>query len=81
MVEASATGLFRTLLIIIGAIVVLRFIGQVMTAKRNLSEENKIREREDRLRKEKEYKKKTLGKTRVLKSKIDDAEDVDFEEM
>jgi len=46
IVEASITGLFRTVLIILGAFVLLRFLGQLMMAKRNMEEERKINERQ-----------------------------------
>lgn len=38
MVLLSITGLFRTVLIIIGVFVLLRFLGKLMIAKRNLEE-------------------------------------------
>lgn len=83
VVEASATGLFRMLLIIIGAIVLLRFIGQLMNAKRNLAEEKQINERDQRNQAEKKRKEKNLGKTKVVGKNYDglNAEDVDFEEV
>lgn len=83
MVEASVTGLIRTLLIIVGVIVLLRFLGQLMTAKRNMEEERKLNERQRRFDQEKEQKRKNLGKTSILRkgSASSDIEDVDFEEM
>ncbi|HNS43512.1 MAG TPA: hypothetical protein PKN22_12205, partial [Taishania sp.] len=63
----SATGVFRTILIIIGIIVVLRFIGQLLNAKRNMETERKLNQNarefeEERLRTFKNY-----GKTRIIK--------------
>lgn len=83
MVEASVTGLVRTLLIIIGIIVLLRFLGQLMTAKRNMEEERKLNEQQRRFNQEKERKKANLGQTSILKKSPGpgDIEDVDFEEM
>ena len=83
VVESSATGLFRMLLIIIGAIVLLRFIGQLMNAKRNLAEESQLKERERRNKAEKIKKEKNLGKTNVIEKNYGgiNAEDVDFEEV
>jgi uncharacterized membrane-anchored protein YhcB (DUF1043 family) len=83
MVEASVTGLVRTLLIIIGVIVLLRFLGQLMNAKRNMEEERKLNAKQRHFNKEKERKSKHLGKTSILdKSQgSDNTEDVDFEEM
>jgi hypothetical protein len=83
VVAASVTGLIRTLLIIIGVFVLLRFLGQLMNAKRNMEEERALNERERKLREEKARKKKNLGKTNVIgKNKGGvSAEDVDFEEV
>ena len=76
----SITGLFKMILIIIGAIVLLRFFGQFMNAKRNMEQERVLNERERKIKQEKERKQKNLGKTQVL-SKNADGEDVDFEEV
>lgn len=82
-VEASIPGLFRTILIIVGVLVLLRFIGQLMNAKRNMDEERRMNEDRRRAQKEKDEKKRNLGKTNVLndKGKDQSAEDVDFEEV
>jgi hypothetical protein len=88
IVEASITGLFRTVLIILGAFVLLRFLGQLMMAKRNMEEERKINERQRAFYKERFEKMKKFGKTTVLnenkvskKNGLNDSkiEDVDFE--
>lgn len=82
MVEASFTGLIRTLLIIVGVFVVLRFLGQLMNAKRNMEEERKMNEQARKLNKERENKQRDLGKTNVLKGQgPSDVEDVDYEEL
>ena len=83
MVEASVTGLVRTLLIIIGVLVLLRFLGQLMNAKRNMEEERKLNAQQRKFNHEKETKRKNLGKTSVLKKgqASDNIEDVDYEEM
>lgn len=57
VVEASIISLFRTLLFIIGAIVIVRFIGQFMTAKRNMEEERRMNENQRRFEKEKKEEK------------------------
>jgi len=82
--EASITGLFRTLAIIIAVIVVLRFFGQLMNAKRNMEEERQMNESQRSFDKEKKRKRVNLGKTQILgknKKRSDDVEDVDFEEI
>lgn len=82
--EASITGVFRMILIIIGVLVVLRFVGQLMIAKRNIAEGKEL----DRQKKvndtEARRKKKHLGKTQILgkkQSSNDGIEDVEFEEI
>ena len=88
-VNASLVGVLKTVLIIIGLMVVLRFIGQLMIAKRNLEEERKINERDKEIAQERLYKLKNFGKVRVYKNS-DDAnkkgtnskvEDVPYEEI
>ena len=84
IVEASITGLFRTLLIIIGVFVLLRFLGQLMNAKRGMEEERRMNANKRAFEAEKKQKQKNLGKTSILKrnqSTSNDAEDVDFEEI
>ena len=67
MLEASVTGLVRTLLIIIGVFVLLRFLGQLINAKRNMEEERKLNAQQRKFNQEKERKRKNLGKTSILK--------------
>ena len=84
MLTASITGLFKTLLIIIGAIVLLRFIGQLMNAKRNMEEERALNQQERKAQKERDQKIRNFGRTNVVKGQSNkqiDAEDVDFEEV
>ena len=83
MLEASVTGLVRTLLIIIGVFVLLRFLGQLINAKRNMEEERKLNAQQRKFNQEKERKRKNLGKTSILKriQDSDNIEDVDHEEM
>ena len=83
IVEASVTGLFRTLLIIVGAILLLRFLGQFMNVKRNMEEERDMNAQNRKFNEEKVKSKSNLGKTKILNRKGSgiDAEDVDFEEI
>lgn len=84
MVTASITGLFKTLLIIIGAIVLLRFLGQLMNAKRNMEEERALNESQRKAQKERDQKIRNFGRTNVVSrqgNKQIDAEDIDFEEV
>jgi len=83
IVEASVTGLFRTLLIIVGGIMLLRFLGQFMNAKRNMEEERDLNAQNRKFTEEKQKSKNNIGKTKILNKKGGgiDAEDVDFEEI
>ena len=84
MVEASFTGVIRTILIIVGVIVLLRFIGQWMNAKRNMAEEEAMKQQAQKLQAERNLKAKNLGKTSIIgkgKTTSGDIEDVDFVEI
>jgi glutamyl-tRNA reductase len=90
IVEASVTGIFRTILIIIGTLALLRFLGRIMIAKRNLEEERSIFKAQRKQEKELEKIKKRFGKTDIvndnsnsnhIKINPDKVEDVDFEEI
>ena len=81
--EASVVGVFRTLLILIGLFVILRFLGRLANAKRNLEEEKVLDEQKRREEAERERITKNLGKTKIIdkSSGSKDIEDVDFEEV
>jgi hypothetical protein len=89
-VQASIPGIFRTVLIIIGAIVLLRFLGQLMIAKRNMEEERNLSELQRKSDQERAEKMKKFGKTTILgkvssnrksNSVQSNVEDVDYEEI
>lgn len=72
------------ILIIVGVLVVLRFVGQIMIAKRNLAEEKDLDRRKKAQDVEAKRKKRNLGRTQILgkrRSSNDGIEDVDFEEV
>ncbi|MES2555122.1 MAG: hypothetical protein V4604_03175 [Bacteroidota bacterium] len=86
MVEASFTGLVKTILLIIGAAVALRFIGRLMIAKRNIEEERELLKRDRSFQKERNEKLRNFGKINVVKGQQQTTsntatEDVDFEEV
>ncbi len=82
LVEASISGLIKTVLLIVGAFVLLRFLGQLMIAKRNLEEERQHVKREKDFLKERNQKLKNFGKVTVEKKKrVDNVQDVDYEEI
>ncbi|MEY4604278.1 MAG: hypothetical protein RIT43_1570 [Bacteroidota bacterium] len=86
-VTASITGLFKTFLIILGAIVLLRFLGQLMMAKRNMEEERKLNKQKREFEQERATKLRNFGKISILKSNrnnsgpFPEAEETDFEEI
>lgn len=84
MVLLSITGLMKLLLIIIGVSVILRFVGRLMIAKRNIDAHKQSEfdrsTREEALRKSQQ----NMGKTtisKVGKSKLNEGDFVDFEEV
>jgi uncharacterized protein YacL len=83
IVEASITGVFRMVLMIVGAIVLLRFFGQLMNAKRNMEEERSLNQKQRKFDSEKKEKLKNFGKTKIVDVKVNnkEIEDVDFEEI
>lgn len=83
IVEASIPGLFRMVLIIVGVIFLLRFLGQFMSAKRNMEEEREMNSSKREFESQKKKAQENMGKTKLIKKKTknDDIEDVDFEEI
>ena len=85
MQEASVVGLFRTLLILVGVAVLIRFIGRLMIAKTDVSNDAAFKKEEARRQAEKEAVKKNYGKTRIIPKggakNSTDVEDADFTEL
>lgn len=84
MILLSITGFFRTILIVIGVIVILRAIGKLSQAKRNVDEQERMRNQEIEARRLREEFQRNYGKTSI--SKVDknnskDSDFVDFEEV
>jgi hypothetical protein len=87
--EASIVGIFKTVLLILGAFVLLRFLGQLMIAKRNMEEERQLNKKQRDVESERNQKLKNFGKTSILSAKkksptkkeYDFIQDVDYEEM
>lgn len=77
----SIQGVFRTILIIIAVIVILRFIGRIMIAKRNLEEERAHEKSQRAHQKAKKDSELNKGKVHISKGAPGYAEDVDFEEI
>lgn len=83
MMILSVSGVFKMVLMIAGGLVILRFIGQLLIAKRNMEEERRINKAERQFREEKAKKIKTFGKTKIIKDKDvrGSVQDVDYEEI
>lgn len=74
----------RTILIIIGIFFVLRLIGRMMVANRNLEEQERLRNEQAKAEQERLNAQKNYGKTtisRIGKKKMDEGEYVDYEEI
>ncbi len=77
-------GLIRMVLLIVGVIVALRFIGQLMIAKRNIDEQNRSKAERNQLEKQRRHVEKNKGKTTLVgktSKAIEPFEDVDYEEV
>jgi hypothetical protein len=81
IITASFTGVIKTVLILIGVLVILRIIGRTMIAKRNLEHERDLINREREFEKKKDFVRKNQGKTSILSKGKIQAEDADFEEV
>tara|TARA_B110000285_G_scaffold155122_1_gene173065 strand:+ start:87 stop:347 length:261 start_codon:yes stop_codon:yes gene_type:complete len=84
ILEAGLPNLLRTLLIIGGVFLLLRFLGQLMIAKRNMEEERDINKNKRNFAEQKAKAKGDLGKTKILRNKKSgesSIEDVEFEEV
>jgi hypothetical protein len=90
VIEAGISGAFKMLLMIAGGFVLLRFIGQLMQAKRNMEAEREMNFKARKIQEEREEKRKKFGKTNVIAHPSNEkspnyasknAEDVEFEEI
>jgi type IV secretory pathway VirB3-like protein len=82
LIQASISGLFKTILMVIGGLVLLRFIGQLMHAKRNIAEEQELNRKQKAFEKERNEKLRNFGKTTISKNKnVSNVEDVSYQEV
>jgi uncharacterized membrane protein len=78
----SITGLFKMIFIIIGVLVVLRFLGQILIAKRNLDEQQKFQAQQKKHAQQVDYVKSNFGKVKITANNSSQkTEDVDYEEI
>jgi type IV secretory pathway VirB3-like protein len=82
LIQASISGLFKTILMVIGGLVLLRFIGQLMHAKRNIAEEQELNRKQKAFEKERNEKLRNFGKTTISKNKhVSNVEDVSYQDV
>lgn len=84
VVEASVTGLFRTIVIIVAILVVARFMSKLLAEKREMAAREDFERKKKDFEKTKKVVEKEKGKTRILGKKTsshEDGEYVDFEEI
>lgn len=75
---ASIVGLVRMVFIILGIILVLRFIGQFFMAKKRMEEDRDYKKSKSTFEKERERHLKNKGKITISKKSKDDFHDEDF---
>ncbi len=80
MMLLSITGTVRMLLIIIAVFVIVRFIGKLMIAKRNMDDDRKYNQNNIAYQRAKEQSEREKGKVKVV-DRFRDAEDADYEEV
>lgn len=82
VVTASISGVLKTILMLLGAMVVLKYLGQLLVAKRNIAEQSRFREEQDKIQKQKAHFERNKGKISILRNvNPNDVKDVDYEEI
>ena len=82
VVTASVSGVLKTILMLLGAMVVLKYLGQLMVAKRNIAEQSRFREEQDKIQKQKSHFEQNKGKISIVRNvNLSNVKDVDYEEM
>ena len=82
VVTASISGVLKTILMLLGAMVVLKYLGQLMIAKRNIAEQSRFREEQDKIQKQKAHFERNKGKISILRNVTPgNVKDVDYEEI
>tara|TARA_B100000809_G_scaffold239841_1_gene261689 strand:- start:429 stop:677 length:249 start_codon:yes stop_codon:yes gene_type:complete len=74
----------KNILFILGVILLLRFIGKMMTARRNITEQKQYQQKQTKQDAQKETAKRNMGKTsiqKIDKSKINESNYTHFEEV
>ncbi len=69
------------LLILIGVFVLLRFIGQLMIAKRNLTEEKQLKNQQANLEKQRKFVEKNKGRITIVNQQNKNIQDIDYKDV
>ena len=82
VVTASVSGVLKTILMLLGAMVVLKYLGQLLVAKRNIAEQSRFREEQDKIQKQKSHFEQNKGKISIVRNvNLSNVKDVDYEEI
>lgn len=84
MVLLSVTGFVRMVLIILGVIVILRFLGQLMNARRSMESERQMHAKQRKNQQDVESARQNFGKTtvhRIDKNQANSGDYADYEEI
>ena len=82
MVEASLVGVFKTILIILGGFVILKFIGRILILKRNIHSEKNFLNARIKQKKENDFVNKNMGKINIIDPSINKrSEDIEYEDL
>lgn len=88
MYTLTIIGLFKMLLMIVGAFALLRFLGTLMIAKRDIDAQKQLKKENEAIDRERKKKLRNFGKvtiqsrSKVSKPSVDsDTQDVEYEEI
>ena len=82
VVTASVSVVLKTILMLLGAMVALKYLGQLLVAKRNIAEQSRFRGEQDEIQKQKADFERNKGKISIVTNvNSNDVKDIDYEEI
>jgi hypothetical protein len=82
VITASVSGVLKTILMLLGAMVVLKYLGQLLVAKRNIADQSRFREEQDKIQRQKAHFERNKGKISIVRNvHPNEVKDVDYEEI
>jgi len=75
---------FKNIILVLGIILLMRLVGKMMSARRNINDQNQHQKQQSSFNQEKDKAKRNFGKTsihKIDKSKIPDTDYTDYEEV